>query len=148
LIHAALPRARFIAVHRNPADACYAMYKTLFATAYPFSYDLSELAHYYVAWERLMRHWQNVVGDAWLRIDYEDLVRDQERVSRSLVAHCGLDWDPRCLDFHTQSAAVTTASAAQVRRPLNADSVGQWKHYAAQLAPLLRDLEANGIPAA
>ena len=33
-------------------------------------------------------------------------------------AHCGLEWDARCLDFHQTERPVRTASKAQVRQPL------------------------------
>jgi tetratricopeptide (TPR) repeat protein len=145
LIHAALPRAKFLLVRRNPMDSCYAMYKTLFASAYPFSYDLTDLVKYYVSWDKLMRHWREVIGSAWLEVEYEDVVADQEQVSRQLISHCGLEWDNRCLDFHSNEKVVTTASAAQVRKPVYADSVGRWRRYASQLEPLARALEANGI---
>jgi tetratricopeptide (TPR) repeat protein len=145
LIHAALPGARFVALHRNPMDSCYAMYKTLFATAYPFTYDLGELCRYYVAWKRLMRHWEGVIGEAWLPVSYEDLVSDQEGVSRRIVSHCGLSWEDRCLEFHRRPAAVTTASAVQVRRPVYSDSVGKWRHHVHDLEPLVRCFEANGM---
>jgi thioredoxin-like negative regulator of GroEL len=145
LIHAALPRARFVALHRHPMDSCFAMYKTLFAAAYPFTYDLDDLCRYYVAWERLMRHWEAVIGEAWLPVSYEELVSDQERVSRRIVSHCGLSWQDRCLEFHRGPVAVTTASAVQVRRPVHAASVGKWRHYASYLEPLALYFEANGI---
>jgi hypothetical protein len=35
-----------IHIHRDPRDAGFAMYKTLFKQAYPFSYDLRELGLY------------------------------------------------------------------------------------------------------
>jgi Flp pilus assembly protein TadD len=145
LIHAALPRARFIAMHRHPMDSCYAMYKTLFANAYPFTYDLADLGRYYTEWARLMQHWEGVIADAWLPVSYEELVENQETVSRRILDHCGLAWDERCLHFHQQTTAVTTASAAQVRRPLYSESVGKWHRYARELQPLVRIFEANGI---
>jgi tetratricopeptide (TPR) repeat protein len=145
LIRAALPRARFIALHRDPMDSCYAMYKTLFASAYPFSYDLIDLGRYYVAWRLLMQHWAEIIGDAWLPVGYEDLVTDLEGVGRRMIAHCGLEWEPQCLEFHAQPAAVTTASAAQVHRPLYADSIGKWRRYAAELEPLVRHFAAHGL---
>ncbi len=40
LIRRGLPKARLVAVAREPMDACFAMYRTLFTNAYPFSYDL------------------------------------------------------------------------------------------------------------
>jgi hypothetical protein len=116
-----------------------------FAEAYPFTYDLSDLARYYVAWDRLMRHWEEVIGE-WLSVSCEELVASQERVSRKIVMHCGLDWQEGCLNFHSNSAAVSTASAPQVRRPLYSDSVGKWRRYPDPLEPLARGLEANGIP--
>ena len=145
LIHAALPAARFIALDRHPLDVCYAMYKTLFAAAYPFTYDLMDLARYYLAWNRLMAHWQDLLGDAWLRVSYEELVRAPEAVSRRIIAHCNLAWETDCLDFHAQPGAVTTASAAQVRRPVYPDSIGRWRAYSTELKPLRHYLEANGI---
>jgi tetratricopeptide (TPR) repeat protein len=145
LINAALPRARFVALRRHPVDSCYAMYKTLFAAAYPFTYDLMDLARYYVAWDRLMRHWRELIGRAWLEVSYEELIADLEGVSRRIIVHCGLEWEERCLSFHRNPAAVTSASAVQVRRPLYADSVGRWQAYARDLGPLARYLKENGV---
>jgi tetratricopeptide (TPR) repeat protein len=144
-IHAALPKARFIVLHRHPMDSCYAMYKTLFASAYPFTYDLGDLCRYYIAWERLMRHWQAVIGDAWLPVSYEELVSNQEAVSRKIISHCGLPWEDRCLEFYRERAGVTTASAVQVRRPPYSASVGKWRHYSQQLETMATYFEANGL---
>jgi Flp pilus assembly protein TadD len=147
LIHAALPRARFVAVRRHPMDSCYAMYKALFIGAYPFSYDLGDLGRYYVAWDRLMRHWEEVLGDAWLNVQYEDLIANPARVCRRIVEHCGLEWHEECLNFHALQTPVSTASAVQVRQPIYKESVGRWRHYARQLSPLAEHLEAHGLSA-
>jgi tetratricopeptide (TPR) repeat protein len=143
LIARALPRARFIALAREPMDSCYAMLKTLFTGAYPFSYDLADLGRYYGAWHRLMRHWQAVLGERLLIVHYEDLVQNQEQVSRRLLAHCGLEWQEACLAFDAQPGAVTSASAVQARRRLYSTSVGKWRRYERQLAPLTRILDAQ-----
>ncbi|NOZ65482.1 MAG: sulfotransferase [Alphaproteobacteria bacterium] len=132
-------------MRRNPMDSCYAMYKTLFRMGYPFSYSLDNLAHYYEAYEGLMRHWQAMLPGRVYDIDYEDLVQNPEQVSRNIVAHCGLDWQAECLDFHLNKSPTATASAAQVRRPINRDSVEKWRAYADELQPLKQALEAAGI---
>jgi tetratricopeptide (TPR) repeat protein len=144
LIRRALPRARLVALMRDPMDSCYAMYKALFTGAYPFSYDLDDLGRYHLAWQRLMRHWRSVLGDALLVVDYEALVTDQETVTRRILDHCGLPWQQACLEFHGRAGAVATASAAQVRRPLYRSSIGKWRHYEQQLRPLARYLSAPG----
>ncbi|MBT5105763.1 MAG: hypothetical protein HOM20_06220 [Porticoccaceae bacterium] len=145
LIHLALPNARIIYVRRNPMDVCFAMYKTLFLMGYPFSYSFEDLAQYYAAFDRLMRHWQKVLPDRFLTIDYEHLVAEQEAVSRQLLDYCGLDWDENCLDFHTNSSASATASAAQVRQPIYRSSVDRWKLYETQLEPLKIRLLELGV---
>jgi hypothetical protein len=143
LIAAALPGARIINVRRQPMDAGYAIYKTLFRTAYPFSYDLDELGRYMAAHSRLMAHWRQVLPPGrMLDIDYEALVADQEGATRQLLDFAGLEWDPACLDFHANPAATATASAAQVREPIHSRSVGLWRVHEQQLAPLARALGA------
>jgi tetratricopeptide (TPR) repeat protein len=136
LIRRALPNARIIAVRRDPMDSCYAMYKTLFSAAYPFTYSLSDLALYYRAWDRLMNHWDAVAGAPLLVVRYEELVTNAESVSRRMIAHCGLEWEDSCLNFHSQQQPVSTASAVQVRKPVYATSIGKWRHYAKQLEKL------------
>jgi tetratricopeptide (TPR) repeat protein len=141
LIARALPAARMIVMARDPMDVCFAMYRTLFTAAYPFSYDLVELAAYYSAWHRLIRHWQAVLGDRLLVVDYEDLVTDFETTVRRMLTHCCLEWEPACLSFQSQTRSVSSASAAQVRRPLYASSIGKWRPYGEWLIPLSQELE-------
>ncbi|WP_116368108.1 tetratricopeptide repeat-containing sulfotransferase family protein [Parahaliea mediterranea] len=146
LIHRALPAATIVHVQRHPMDACYAMYKTLFADAYPFSYRLDELAQYYLAYRELMAHWQATLPGVIHTVQYEALVNAFEPTTRALLAACGLDWESACLDFHTSGAASTTASASQVREPVHNRSVGLWRRYERQLQPLADQLQAAGVP--
>jgi tetratricopeptide (TPR) repeat protein len=146
LIRRALPRAKIILVRRQPVDSCFAMYRTLFAGAYPFSYDLKELGKYYCAWARLMRHWQRLLGPALHVVDYEKLVQDQRGETARLLTFCGLDWQDACLAFQDSPGAVTTASASQVRLPLYASSLNRSARYASHLTPLADLLRsANAI---
>lgn len=145
LIRLALPGARLVLLRRHPMDACYAMYRTLFQAGYPFSYDLEDLGRYYVAWHRLVEHWRHVMPGALLEVEYERLVADQERETRRLLEHCGLEWDARCLEFHRNPAPSATASATQVRRPVYRSSVGRWERHASALEPLARILRDAGL---
>lgn len=145
LIHLALPNAKIINVRRDPMDTCYAVYKALFADAYPFSYDLEELANYYVAYHQLMDHWYEVLPNVICRVDYEHLVGDVEPESRRLVQHCDLPWQSQCLKFYESSDASTTASTVQVRQPVYKTSIGRWKDYEDQLQPVAGILRQAGI---
>ncbi len=145
LIARALPGARIVHVRRSPLASCFAMYKALFADGYPFSYDLTELARYFAAYSRLMRHWQALLPGRIHELEYEALIADPRSETRRLLEFCDLGWFDGCLEFHRVSAASTTASAAQVRQPLYAGAAEQWRHYRDELQPLRRALESAGV---
>jgi hypothetical protein len=86
-----------------------------------------------------MTHWAEGKDDV-LELSYEALLSDQAGVTRQLLDFCGLDWDPACLDFASNPRPVGTLSRWQVRQPIYASSVGRWRHYEAQLEPLIRAL--------
>jgi tetratricopeptide (TPR) repeat protein len=145
LIHLAIPGARIIHMRRHPVDSCYAIYKTLFRSGYPFSYSLQEVGRYYIAYRRLMDHWRNAIPGAFLDVDYESVVTDPEGAARRIMAHLGFDWEEACLDFHRRKGVAATASAAQVRQPIYSSSVGLWRKYRRQLTPLAGKLREHGI---
>jgi tetratricopeptide (TPR) repeat protein len=145
LIHLAMPGAKIIHVKRHPMDTCYAIYKCLFQDAYPWSYDLKEIAFYYAAYHRLMTHWNTVMPGVIHELTYENLVSDVESSTRKLLNYCELPWDPCCLRYHENQASSTTASASQVRQPVYQSSVHRWKSYEVQLSPLGEHLKDQGI---
>ena len=146
LIHLALPNAKIINLKRHPLDTCYAIYKQLFIDGYPFSYDLEELGRYFIAYHRLMEHWNKVMPGVIHTVVYEDLVADVEGESRRLLEFCGLEWQAQCLKFYASKEASTTASTVQVRQPVYQSSVAKWRRYEKQLGPLIRVLEDAEIP--
>lgn len=145
LIRLALPDAKIIHVSRDPMDTCYAVFKTLFQRAYPFSYSLEDLGRYFVAYWKLMAHWKSVFPGWMHDVSYQTLVNDPERESRRLVEYCGLEWEDRLSRFHEQDAPSMTASASQVRQPVYRSSVGKWRNYEKQLRPLTDLLRSAGI---
>ncbi len=145
MIRKALPNARIVHLVRDPLDACYAVFKTLFYDSYSFSYDLEELADYYIAYRRMMAHWHAVMPGAILDVRYEDLVTDPRGQGERLFAWCGLDWDPSVLDAPTDGKVYATASAAQVREPVHSRSVRSSRRHAERLAPLARKLADAGL---
>lgn len=145
LIHLAMPGAKVIHLRRNPVDSCYAMYKTLFRMGYPFTYSLQDVGRYYIAYHGLMAHWRKLIPEAFLDVNYEDLVNNQASETRRILDYLGLDWEDSCLEFHKNRSAAATASAAQVRQPIYNSSVGRWKCYQQQLAPFVSKLKEHGI---
>lgn len=130
------PQARIIHCSRNPMDTCSSIYMQKFTQHHPYAYDLEELGTYYRQYQRLMSHWEMLLGSRIFTIQYEDLVADLEGKSRELINHIGLDWDDHCLHFHETSRSVQTASHMQVRQNIYTSSLGRWRNYERWLGPL------------
>jgi len=133
LILAALPNAKIIHLVRDPMDVCFSVYKQLFADAYPHSYDLEEMAKHFVRYYRLMDIWRQRFPGRFLDVRYEEVAADVDTESRRIINYLKLPWEDACANFHQQEAAVTTASAMQVRQPAHTRSVGRWRRYEKQL---------------
>ena len=143
LIHMTLPNARIIHTVREPVETCISCFSKLFALEHNYTYDLAELGRYYRGYQRLMAHWHQALPPGRiLDVHYEDVVADLERQARRIIAHCGLNWDERCLAFHQTDRPVRTASAMQVRRPIYTNSIRRQRVYETFLEPLRSALGA------
>ena len=112
----------------------------------PFTRSQERFSAYFVEYERLMEHWRRVLPIRMMEVDYEDLVTDQERVSREMISFCGLEWDERCLEFHKNERPIRTGSSVQVRQPMFSSSVGRWRHYEQFLDSLKESLGISANP--
>jgi hypothetical protein len=141
----AWPDAKIVHLNRHPLDACFAMYKQVFTWAFKFSYTLDNLAEFYIAYNKLMDHWRDVLGDRLVEVHYEDLVSDTEPQVRALLEGLDLDFEDACLHFEKNKAASATASSVQVREKAHTRSVDKWKRFETQLQPLADRLRAAGV---
>lgn len=144
----ALPQARIVCLRRHPLDTILSNYRQLFSLDnryYHYADDLLDCTRYYIRFDRLLRHWQQVLPGRILEIGYEALIEAQEPQTRRLLDHCGLGWHPDCLAFERNTAPVATASAVQVREPIHRGAVQRWKRHAEALAPAIALLRAAGI---
>ena len=140
LIAQILPNARIVHCRREPIDTCVSCFTHNFARAHGYNTDLRTLGLYYGEYDRLMRHWTDVLPLPILEMRYEDMISDQEAQSRRLIDFAGLDWDDACLHFHETERSVLTPSRWQVRQPIYTSSVARWKRYEAHLGPLIAAL--------
>lgn len=143
LIALMLPNARFIDARRHPMACCFSGFKQLFAEGQEFSYRLEDIGRYYREYVALMAHWDDVLPGRVLRVDYESVVGDLETQVRRMLDFLGLPFESACLDFHQTKRLVRTASAEQVRQPINTQGVDQWRHYEPWLGPLREALGAH-----
>ena len=141
LIHAILPNAKIIDARRHPMDACTGNLRQLYARGQTFSYDQTDIGEYYLQYQRMMDHWDEVLPGKVLHVQYEEVVADLETQVRRILKHLELPWEDACLNYHESDRAVRTASSEQVRQPIYTSGIGYWRHYEPHLEELQEVLE-------
>ncbi|HEY0767934.1 MAG TPA: sulfotransferase [Steroidobacteraceae bacterium] len=139
-IHLMFPHAAIIDARRHPLGCAFSCYRQLFSRGQKFTYDLRELGQYYRDYVALMEHFDVVLPGRVHRVHYEQLVADPEAELRKLLDYCGLPFEEQCLRFYENPRVVHTVSSEQVRQPIYAESVDQWRHFDAWLGPLKETL--------
>ena len=140
LISLLFPNACIIHCRRDAIDNCVSCFVLPFNDHHSYTTDLRTLGLYYREYERLMRHWNEVLPGRIFENRYETLVDDQEAQSRRLIDYIGLPWDDACLRFFDREGSVVTPSRWQVRQPIYKTSVKRWKNYENEIRPLIEAL--------
>jgi len=135
LLAAMFPNAVFIRCLRDLRDVAVSNWMSDFRSV-RWANDPVHIGSRFRRFRDLMGHWDRVCPGRIHDVAYEETVSDLEGVARRLIAACGLDWNPACLEFHQTSRVVRTASLTQVRQPIYTKSVARWKNYADDLGDL------------
>ena len=141
-ILSAFPESKIVHLKRDARATCWSIYKHYFSDeGNRWAYDYQDLARFYKSYLGLMDYWHNLFPGKIYDISYEDLTSNQEKETRNLLKYCDLDWDENCLNFYTNTRAVKTASAVQVRNKMYQGSSDVWRQYSEHLKPLLDALQ-------
>jgi len=110
-----------------------------------YSFDLDAIIDTYVQYTLLMRHWHECLPNLILDVNYEDIVKSPERITRKMLKYCELEWDDNCLKSHESNQKIKTASSIQARQPIYTSSVAKWKKYEPYIQDVILKLEDKGI---
>jgi thioredoxin-like negative regulator of GroEL len=142
VLASALPDAPILWMQRSALDSAWSCFRTFFLRGHAWSNSFAGIAHHFRLERSLERFWQDLLGDRLLRLSYELLVADPERQIRSILDHCGLDFESATLNPERTRRVVSTASVRQVREPINKKGVGAALPYRQWLEPLIEALGA------
>lgn len=140
LIRLILPNARIIDVRRDAVECCWSNFRTLFSSGHPASDDLRWIGHFCREYVRYADHIAGQASNRQLTVSYEAAVENLECETRRLSAFLDLPYEPESLNFHLLEDPIATASAEQVRRPLNREGIGRSLPYRRWLGPMIEAL--------
>ena len=147
LIHRIFPDAPIIHVMRDPRDNGLSNFQQNFGAKFGgmgFAFDLEHIASEINNYWRIMKHWRKI-GVPMIEFWYEDLVREQEVISKALINYCGLSWEEQVLEFHKLERRVKTASVGQVRNKMYKSSSQKWRNYENLLQPMIDALDTTVV---
>jgi tetratricopeptide (TPR) repeat protein len=144
LIATALPEAPLIWMRRDPLDSAWSCFRTFFIHGVGWSYDLTDIANHFMLEDRLVSFWQERLGGRLLVVPYPGLVAEPEVWTRRILAHCGLAEESAVHRPHATERVVMTASAMQVRKPINRDGLNVAAPYRQHLQPFVDAYVSEG----
>jgi tetratricopeptide (TPR) repeat protein len=129
ILAAAYPDAPFIHISRNPADTCLSIFATANRTRLPFMHDMSAIMTAYQEYEQQMERWRRLLPGRIHELRYEDLVSDQEAVTRRMLDWCGAEWNEATLHPERNDRQAATPSQLQVKEPVYNTAAGRAEHF-------------------
>ena len=88
-----------------------------------------------------MDHWNKVLPNQILSINYEDVVNNFEESVNEILKYCEIPFENECLEFYKSKRSVKTPSAEQVRQPIYKSGMDYWKNYEIYLDELKNNLK-------
>ena len=141
LIALLFPAAPLIHVLRHPLDVVLSVFSNHLTHGFFCSYELETAARHYVLVMDLVEHYRREMTLRYLPVRYEDIVGDQDASVRRMLDFIGEPFDEGCLRFHENRRYARTASYAQVAEKLYDRSRFRYRHYLAQLEPVIPILQ-------
>jgi hypothetical protein len=141
LIKRVFPDAKLIFALRDPRDVILSCYQQRFGmnAAMAQFLELGRAGAYYQVVMNLFELCRARLGFDLLQVRYEDVVADLEGAARQLTDFLSVPFEPAMLAFSERARQrdINTPSLRQVIEPIYARSVGRWRRYSDDLAPIL-----------
>ena len=148
LIYMMFPNAKVINMRRDYRSITLSNYFIDFLAKksfMAFSFNLEAFAKELRGYFKISKHWSEIIPkDFYKEIWYEDIVLDQEKMTKEIVEFCELEYTPELLEFYKKTKAIKTASVMQARKPIYKDSLQKWKNYEDLLQPIIDILGDEG----
>jgi tetratricopeptide (TPR) repeat protein len=141
LIAKLFPTAKILFAIRDPRDVVFGCFRRPFRVN-PAMFEFLTLrgtARFYDAVMGIGEICRKSLGLQWHDVYHEALIDDFDGQLLAATKFIGIEWNDAMREFAERARvrATRTPSAVQLARGLNRSGMGQWRHYAQELAPIL-----------
>ncbi len=123
------PNSKIIITSRNFKNNLLSIYKNNLPQV-RWTYNIEQIKQFNSIFLRYVDFWKDKFGDELINIEYEDLVKNTEDVSKKIIKFCDLEWEPNLLDYHKKNTApIKTASVNQADKPVYKKSLDKFTKF-------------------
>ncbi len=117
------PKAKIIYVRRDPWDNAISLFKQFYVTNIPYASTFFNIAVIYANHEEFIRYWQDTLKINFLTVEYEDLVKNTDKVADVIFKYCNIHhkYSPE----KRKNFFARTASKNQVNKDVHTSSIGK-----------------------
>lgn len=135
------PELRVLIALRDPRDVIVSIYFQDHPNTNYLTFE--QLAKHYTSVMDIwlaVREWEGLI---WTETRYEDIVADLQKEGTRVTKFLGLEWHESQARFYEKNRQkpILSTNYCDVTKPVYTRSVGRWKVYEKQLAPILPILE-------
>ncbi|MXO60425.1 hypothetical protein GRI89_12845 [Altererythrobacter salegens] len=135
-------------LRRDPQDNAWSDFSTFFLKGSEWSWSLEWIGDFFNQEDELHAFWSDLLPDRILTVPYAELVNDPEQWIRRIDEHAGLPFEEPQLSPHLSERVVSTASASQVRDPINKAGLNSSAPYSRWMEPFRQAYRGKLEPSA
>jgi len=142
------PKARILHSARDPMATAVSCYTNAFNSGLRFTYDLYSMGRAWQSYNRLMKHWHEVLPIPIMDVHYETMVSDTDNYFPTVLNFLNIA-EVKSTDgsgsgdnnvSSEDQGNIATASFWQARQAISTQSVESWKRFDSHLDPLREGL--------
>ena len=89
-----------------------------------------EIFNYYQLFNDYIKFWNKIFPDYLHEVNYDELVKKPEKISKEMIKYCGLKWNEDCLKYYDKNkSSIDTASVNQANKPIYQSSLNKFENY-------------------
>lgn len=125
-------------LRRDPQDNAWSAFSTFFLKGIEWSWSLEWIGDFFSQEDELHAFWTDLLPDRIMTLPYAEMVNDPESWIRRIDQHAALPFEQQQSTPHLSERVVSTASASQVRDPINKSGINSSAPYHQFMEPFRR----------
>ena len=125
------PGSKVLVLERDFNNNFFSIFKNeLLGPQLRWTFSAKEIQEYHKLFTEYIKFWDEIFPNFFMKVNYEKLVTNNEKITRDVINYCNLDWEDNCLNYYNKNkSSIDTASANQANKPVYKSSLNKLEAY-------------------